>query len=839
MTLLYQYFWVKISINKMSIVSRIILVLVCMPCIATQAQQDTTVQSIADRTFDPATLLWYRQPAVNWDAALPVGNGRLGGMVHGRTGEEVIQLNEDTYWSGGPYSTVVKGGYKHLKKIQDLVFEERFFEAQKLFGRHLMGYPVEQQKYQSLGNIHLFFPDADSVKDYYRWLDLETGITSVQYSVNGVRYKREVFASHPDQAIVIRITADKSGAISFKANLRGERNQQHSNYATDYFRMDGEGNDKLVLTGKSADYLGVKGSLKYTVKLKAEIQNGTIRVDDENMVVKQADAVTLYLVAATNFVNYRDVSADENARVAAHLQALEGKSYEWLRQRHIADYARLFERVSIQLPSTALSYQPTDVRIKNIRYESDPQLAALGYQFGRYTLIASSRPGTQPANLQGIWNKDMNPWWDSKYTTNINIQMNYWVAESGNLAECAEPLIKMVEELTDEGSTVAREHYGARGWVFHQNTDLWRVAAPMDGSTWGTFTVGGAWFVTHLWEHYLHNPDPEYLKQVYPLIKGSVDFFMDFLVKHPSKGWLVTNPSNSPENFPGRPGNGRYFDEVTASFRPATNVCAGATIDMQLLSDLFKYYVSAAEALGVDSDYAASVAAARAQLPPPLVGKSGQLQEWLDDWEQTENAHRHLSHFYGLYPGDVLSYRKTPDVMPAVKAALEQRGDSSHGNAPWSMAWKIPLWARMKDGERANKILNLYIARHTSPQFFVKNPMQIDGTMGLPAGVTEMIIQSNEGYAELLPAIPAAWHSGSIHGIRIRGGFTVDLHWKDLQNIHAKVYAVTGGVFRVKKPAGKYKVTNQNGKKLPTTVSKDGIISFPAKKGETYNIVFQ
>ncbi len=815
---------------------RLICFFLSMYCFHSIAQEDI-VRKINEKQFNPSTLLWYKQSAPNWDAALPVGNGRLGAMVHGRTDEELIQLNEDTYWSGGPYSTVVKEGHKYLKEVQQLVFDEKFFEAQKLFARHLMGYPVEQQKYQALGNVHLFFPDAN-VTDYYRWLDLETGITAVSYQSNGVKYKREVFASEPDQAIVISITADKPGTISFKANLRGERNQQHSNYATDYFRMDGEGNDKLVLTGKSADYMGVKGTLKYVAKLKADIQGGAIEVNDENMVITNADAVTLYLVAATNFVNYRDVSADEHVRLNNYLNALKGKTYEQLRQRHIGDYAGLFKRVNIQLPATDLSYQPTDVRISSIRHQADPQLAALGYQFGRYTLIASSRPGTQPANLQGIWNKDMNPWWDSKYTTNINIQMNYWPAESGNLSELAEPLIKMVEELTDEGTAVAKEHYGASGWVFHQNTDLWRVAAPMDGSTWGTFTTGGAWLVSHLWEHYLHNPDEAYLKRIYPVLKGSVAFFMDFLVKHPEKGWLVTNPSNSPENFPGRPGNGKYFDEITASFRPGTNVCAGATIDIQILQDLFAYYIDAAQTLKLDNDYVARVKNARAQLPPPLVGKNGMLQEWLDDWDQTENAHRHNSHLYGLYPGNVLSYDKTPEMMSAVRAALEQRGDSSHGNAPWSMAWKIPLWARMKDGERANKILNLYLARHASPQFFVKQPMQIDGTMGLSAGVTEMLIQSNEKYIAILPAIPADWHTGKVSGIKIRGGFTVDMDWKANEAVSLLLNSTAGKDCIIKNPLRKYVVTDKRGKKVRTKTSQDNQITFATKAGETYTIQF-
>ena len=418
------------------------------------------------QSFNPTTILWYESPAKEWEEALPVGNGRLGAMVFGKTGQERIQINEETLWSGGPYSTVVEGGSAYLKEIQQLIFEGKPLEAHKLFGRHLMGYPVEQQKYQSTADLILSFGDEEATA-YRRWLDLETGIVHVEYLAGETRYKREVFSSAPDQAIIVRISSDRKGAIDLRAELRGVRNSAHSNYATDYFRMDSRGSNSLVLTGKSADYMGVEGKLRYRAQLEAQCEGGTIAAEGTELVISGADAVTFVIVAASNFVNYKDVSGDPDGRVEEYLSAIQGKGYEDLKSASVADHNSLFKRVSLELPRTASSSLPTDERMKALAEAPDPALAALAYNFGRYILISSSRPGTQPANLQGIWNEDMNPSWDSKYTTNINTEMNYWPVESGNLAECAGPLITMVKELTDQGSQVAREHYGAGGWVFH------------------------------------------------------------------------------------------------------------------------------------------------------------------------------------------------------------------------------------------------------------------------------------------------------------------------------------------------------------------------------------
>lgn len=797
------------------------------------AQHTEMPDLINTGNFNPASLLWYTSPAKKWDEALPVGNGRLGAMVFGKHGEERIQLNEETYWSGGPYSTVVKGGFNVLPDIQKKVFEEKYLAAHNLFGRHLMGYPVEQMKYQCLANLHLFFKNQDSVTDYKRWLDLESGISGVSYTADGIRYRREVFASAPDQVIVVRMTADKPGRISFTANLRGERNDTHSNYATDYFRMDPYGSDGLILTGKSADYMGVEGKLKYEARIKAIPEGGSMKTDDVNLIIENANSVTIYFAAATNFVNYKDVSADQHQRVNDYFKAIENKTYNSMLTAAVADYKKYFDRVSLQLPKSKNSFLPTPERIKKIQTEPDPSMAALSYQFGRYLMIGSSRPGTEPANLQGIWNDNMNPAWDSKYTTNINTEMNYWPVESGNLSECAEPLFRMIKELTDQGAQVAREHYGARGWVFHQNTDIWRVAAPMDGPTWGTFTVGGAWLCTHIWEHYQYTMDKDFLQKTYPLMEGSVQFFMDFLVPHPNGKWLVTNPSTSPENFPDGGGNKPYFDEVTAGFREGTTICAGSSIDMQILFDLFGYYIEAAKILGKEDAFVQQVKTAREKLVPPQIGKDGSLQEWADDWKSLEKNHRHFSHMYGLYPGKVLYEKRTPALIEAYKKVLEERGDASTG---FSRAWKMALWARLGDGNRSNKIYKGYLKEQSCTSLFALcgKSLQVDGSFGVTAAVTEMLMQSHDGFIKLLPALPDEWTDGEFKGLCARGGFELDFIWKNKTVTQFKVLSKAGEDCKIEfKPDMKI---SSNGKNVIFKKRPGGIVEFKTEKGSVYLI---
>lgn len=814
-------------------VSTLVLLLVFTGNIFSQ-EADISKQ-IDQKSFDPSTLLWYKAPAQKWEEALPVGNGRLGAMAFGKYGQETIQLNEDTYWSGGPYSTVVEGGAEALPEIQRLIFEGEPIKGHKLFGRKLMGYPVEQQKYQPLANLVLMFDNEteQTVKNYKRWLDLTTGITNVQYTVEDVTFQREVISSTPDQVILVRITASKPGSLTFKTQLRGVRNMSHSNYGTDYFRMDMVGQDGLTVNGKSADYLGIEGKMRHRTELKALPEGGKMSTDDDYLIIENAHAVTFIIAAATNFVNYKDVSADQVARVKNYLKQVEGKSYKKMKAASIADYQKYFDRVKLDLPKTAQSFVPTDKRMQENVDVSDPSLAALAYNFGRFALIGSSREGTQPANLQGIWNDKVNPAWDSKYTTNINTEMNYWHAETGNLPELMEPLITMVKELTDEGTKVAKEHYGARGWVFHQNTDLWRVAAPMDGPCWGTFTVGGAWLTNQLYEHYMFNQDKEYLEEIYPLMKGAVQFFLDFLIDDPQGKYLVTNPSTSPENPPKGPGYEYFLDEVTGGWY-FTTICYGASMDIQILTDLFGYYLESEKTLGLNTEFAAEVAAARSRLAPPQIGRDGTLQEWTEDFEQLEPNHRHNSHLYGLYPGNVISAKRTPEYVDGVKKVLELRGDGASG---WSRVWKMALWSRLYDGNRANKIFKGYLKEQCYPQFFAKcgTPLQIDGTMGASAGITEMLIQSHEGVIDLLPALPDEWADGEFDGVCARGGFELDMEWQNNKVSEVEILSTSGNVCRID-AGGKFEVT-KDGKKVAAKTNADGSLEFKTIKGGVYKLV--
>ena len=778
-------------------------------------------------------VLWYRHPAERWENALPVGNGRLGAMVFGGTGEEQIQLNEATYWSGGPYSTVVKGGREALSEIQELIFQGQYRKAHVLFGRRMMGYPVEQQKYQALANLVLSLKARGDVSEYRHELDLDTAVVTTSYVQDGVRFVRKVFASPADQVVVVRLTADKPGRISFSAQLRGYRNTAHSNYATDYFRMNGYGSDGLVLRGKSADYMGIEGRIRYEARLRALPIGGFVSVRNDELTVSNADAITLIVAAATNFVSYKDVSGDAAARVESAMKAAAALSFESLETAHIKEHRRLFRRASISLPATTNSLLPTDERLKAFDGSNDPELAALLFQFGRYVLISSSRPGGQPANLQGLWNKDMNPAWDSKYTTNINTEMNYWPAEVANLSDCAEPLFRMIRELTDQGSVTAREFYGARGWVHHQNTDLWRVTAPMDGPSWGAFTTGGAWLATHLWEHYLYTGDKEFLRRYYPVLKGSAEFFLDFLRPDPKHGWLVTNPSTSPENFPAGPANEQFFDEIT-TFMTGTTLTAGSTIDMQILRELFGAVAEAAGILGVEPEFRNRVLAARSKLAPMQIGRKGNLQEWLDDWDETETSHRHISGLWGLYPGHQISPRLTPELAEASRVVLEQRGLTGNG---WSSAWKAACWARLGDGARAMENIRYAVGNYTTSSLFstCSNAMQVDGALGVTAAIAEMLLQSDEGGIRFLPALPESWNEGEVTGLRARGGFEVDFSWDSGRLQQATILSTAGKVCRVRVERP-FAVTH-GGKPVVAARAEDNVIEFKTASGQKYSLI--
>lgn len=756
---------------------------------------------------DPGLKLWYDEPAdTTWENALPIGNGFLGAMVYGNVNKEIIQLNETTVWSGSPNENDNPNALTSLDEIRKLIFSGEYKAAQDLANKDFITKKSNGQRFQPVGNLEITFEKEAPYTDYYRDLDLSTALASTSYRSGGIRFQREMFASLTEKVIAVRLSADQAGSLNFALSFACPHKIKEVG-------IDEQG--RLRLSGITGDHEGVTGKLKFESLVEVKLTGGKLEKSKDQLKIMAADEAIILITVGTNFINYENLGGDASRQAVERLAKASNLPYSDLKSKHISAYKKYFDRVSLDLGLTEAANLPTDERLANFRNTNDPHFISLYYQYGRYLLISSSQPGGQPANLQGIWNHKMSPPWDSKYTININTEMNYWPAEKTNLSELHRPLIEMVKDLSVTGSRTARVMYGARGWMAHHNTDLWRIAGPVDGAFWGIWNAGGAWLSQHLWEHYLYSGDKNYLKEIYPVLKGAAMFYNDFLVDHPVYGFLVVCPANSPENAP--------------KAHQGASIDGGTTMDNQIVFDVLSNAIRAAQLLGDDDPLMDTLLMKRAKLSPMHIGKHNQLQEWLDDVDDPNDHHRHISHLYGLYPSNQISAYKTPQLFEAARNTLIQRGDVSTG---WSMGWKVNWWAHLLDGDHAFKLIENQLTPLGVNQdgggtynnlFDAHPPFQIDGNFGCTSGITEMLVQSSKGELAILPALPSRLSKGRISGVRARGGFTIEeLEWENGQVKRLKIRSNLGGNLRIR--VGNELVTAKG--KKPTVASGENTNPF-------------